>query len=147
MQAVGTAFSVRRWPRGVQVMVTEGRVRIWSGTMQGPSTLVDAGHRVFVQDRAAIQVAAITPTASDRQLAWREGRIVLDNMTLAAAAAEFNRYHSDQLVIDPDLAKQQVVGWFDTDDLDGFARASAAMIGARVERHGPVIRITRQQIS
>jgi transmembrane sensor len=142
VQAVGTAFNVRKWPQGTQVTVTEGVVKVWSSVTPGSHMLVDAGHRAFVRDRAPIAVAAITPAASERQLAWREGRVVLDNMTLAAAAAEFNRYHSDRLVIDPALEQQQVVGWFDTDDIDGFARASAAMVGARVERHGTVIRIT-----
>ena len=34
----------------------------------------------------------------------------------------------------PALAGRRVVGWFRTYDMEGFANASAAMVGGRVER-------------
>jgi transmembrane sensor len=141
VQAVGTAFDVRRRDGGSEVTVTEGTVKLWSTASDAEPVLVPAGNRALVSDTADIQVTSLTPTASDQTLAWRDGRIVLDDMTLAAAAAEFNRYNSQQLIIDPALADKQVVGWFRTDDLDGFATASAAMVGGRVERDRNVIRI------
>jgi transmembrane sensor len=141
VQAVGTAFDVRRHDGGSEVTVTEGTVKLWSTASDTEPTLVSAGNRAMVSDTAGIEVALLKPAASDQTLAWRDGRIVLDDMTLAAAAAEFNRYHAEQLVIDPSLADKQVVGWFRTDDLDGFATASAAMVGGHVERDRNTIRI------
>ncbi len=141
VQAVGTAFDVRRRDGGSEVTVTEGTVKLWSTASGSDPVFVTAGNRARVGDTTGVEVASLAPAASDQTLAWRDGRIVLDDMTLAAAAAEFNRYHAEQLVIDPSLADKQVVGWFRTDDLDSFATASAAMVGGRVERDRNVIRI------
>jgi len=141
VQAVGTAFDVRRRDGGSEVTVTEGTVKLWSTDSDAEPVFISAGNHAMVTDAGEVQVASLAPAASDQTLAWRDGRIVLDDMTLAAAAAEFNRYHAEQLVIDPSLADKQVVGWFRTDDLDGFATASAAMVGGRVERDRNTIRI------
>jgi transmembrane sensor len=141
VQAVGTAFDVRRRDGGSDVTVTEGTVKLWSTDSDAVPVFVSAGDHATVTDAGEVRIASLAPAASDQTLAWRDGRIVLDDMTLAAAAAEFNRYHTEQLVIDPSLADKQVVGWFRTDDLDGFASASAAMVGGRVERDRNTIRI------
>jgi transmembrane sensor len=141
VQAVGTAFDVRRRDGGSEVTVTEGTVKLWSTDSDAEPVFVSAGNRAMASVAGGVQLAELAPAASDQRLAWRDGRIVLDDMTLAAAAAEFNRYHAEQLVIDPSLADKQVVGWFRTDDLDGFATASAAMVGGRVERDRNTIRI------
>ncbi|MDH7638802.1 FecR family protein [Sphingomonas oryzagri] len=141
VQAVGTAFDVRRRDGGSDVTVTEGTVKLWSTASGAEPVFVRAGQRAVMTDEAGVVISSLAPATSDQSLAWREGRIVLDDMTLAAAAAEFNRYHAEQLVIDPALADKQVVGWFRTDDLDGFATASAAMVGGRVVRDRNVIRI------
>jgi len=142
VQAVGTAFDVRRRGSASEVVVTEGIVKIWSVDSDARPIFVSAGHRALVSDRIGVELAAVPPAAADQQLAWRQGLIVLDNMTLAAAAAEFNRYHDVRLEVAPALAGRRVVGWFRTDDLEGFATASAAMVGGRIERAPGVIRIT-----
>jgi len=141
VQAVGTAFDVRRRDGGSEVTVTEGTVKLWSTDSDAEPVFVSAGNRAKVSDIGGVEMASLVPAAPDQTLAWRDGRIVLDDMTLAAAAAEFNRYHAEQLVIDPSLADKQVVGWFRTDDLDGFATAGAAMVGGHVERDRNTIRI------
>lgn len=141
VQAVGTAFDVRRRHAASEVVVTEGTVKIWSTASDAKPIFVSAGHRALVSDHVGVELAAEPPAAADQQLAWRQGLIVLDNMTLAAAAAEFNRYHDRRLEVGSGLAGRRVVGWFRTDDLDGFATASAAMVGGRVERAPGVIRI------
>lgn len=141
VQAVGTAFDVRRNGDGSDVLVTEGTVKVWSVSSDAEPVLVTAGQRAVVRETGAVEVASLGPTMSDHRLAWREGRIVLDDMTLADAAAEFNRYHDRKLEIDPTLADRQVVGWFHTDDIEGFARAGAVMVSGHVEEDDKVIRI------
>lgn len=141
VQAVGTAFDVRHLDDAPEVLVTEGTVRVWSAVHDAPPILVSAGHRAVADAQAGIEVAPVAAVASDKRLAWREGRIVLDDMTLAEAAVEFNRYHAEELVVDPALADKRVIGWFRIDDLDGFANASAAMVGGRVKRERNVVRI------
>ncbi|MFN3806947.1 FecR family protein [Asticcacaulis sp.] len=123
-RAVGTAFGVRRYTDGAEVMVSEGVVEVWN--TQAPDTPVrlEAGGRVFVPYAAQPIRAEYAPDAVDRRLAWREGQIALDNDSLTHAAAEFNRYNSRKIVIaDPALGEQKLVGWFRADQPDTFARS------------------------
>lgn len=133
VQAVGTAFDVRREGDAAQVVVTKGVVKIWSVDSGRPPKHVAAGQWAVLRQGDAVTPKALPPQASDQQLAWREGRIVLDDMTLGAAVAEFNRYNVNRLEVAPQLAGRRVVGWFRIYDVDGFASASAAMVGGRVE--------------
>jgi transmembrane sensor len=143
VQAVGTAFDVRRREGLSEVVVTEGVVKIWSTASDGAPVLVPANHSAVVSESMAIAVKPLTAEQSDQRLAWREGRIVLDEMTLADAAAEFNRYNDVKLTVDPVLGERRLVGIFRINDVDSFVSASAALVGGRVERRGKSIIISK----
>lgn len=124
VQAVGTAFSVRRRDNGADVLVTEGVIEAWADGAEGNRIRLAAGQRAFLADNAAINATPTAPSEVDRALAWRSGRIDLAGETLAHAADEFNRYNRRQIVIaDPRLAGERLYGIFRTDDPEGFARA------------------------
>lgn len=143
VRAVGTAFSVRRRAEGVEVMVTEGVVETWIEGEAKPHTRLLAGDRIALAGPTPPLVAQ-TPSEIDRSLAWRNGEIALDGETLSAAAEQFNRYNTRQIVIDDaDLARERFVGLFRTNDPDSFAVAASATIGARVTHDGEVIRLSR----
>jgi transmembrane sensor len=140
VRAVGTAFSVRRRDGGCEVLVTEGVVEVWSeGAGEAPRR-VTAGERVFASDSAGAARPVPASLEITRELAWREGQIVLDGEAFGAAAEEFNRYNARKIVIaDPALAEQKLVGWFRTNEPESFARAAAASFGARVTVRGDAI--------
>lgn len=148
VQAVGTAFSVRRREGGADVIVTEGVVEAWAKGADGQKIRVVAGERVFIADNAAVErgaVAANAPTA-ERALAWRSGKIDLVGTRVDEAIAEFNRYNPRQIVLtDPALAAERVDGVFRTDDPIGFARVIAGSFDARLDVSQPgEIRISGQ---
>lgn len=123
-RAVGTAFGVRRYPDGAEVMVSEGVVEVWNTQAPDTPTRLEAGGRVFVPYAPQPIRAEYAPETVDRRLAWREGQIALDNDSLTHAAAEFNRYNSRKIVIaDPALGDEKLVGWFRADQPDTFARS------------------------
>ena len=139
VRAVGTAFSVRRRSMGVEVLVTEGVVEVWSGKAGGMRR-VSAGNQIFVSDTAGPAKAVHRPVEMDRALAWRDGQIVLDGDTIAAAVSEFNRYNTRKIVItDPQLEGRRIVGWFHTNEPESFARAVAASENAGIDESGGVI--------
>lgn len=143
VQAVGTEFNVRRYDGYSEVIVTEGVVKIWSAATSEKPLMVEAGSRARIGELSGVEVGELSAASMDQQLAWREGRIFLDDMALSAAAAEFNRYNKIKLVIDPVLANQRVVGWFRFDELDEFANASATLTGGKVEYGDSIIRIVQ----
>lgn len=140
VRAVGTAFSVRKREAGSDILVTEGVVEVWTKDGKTPPRRVAAGQRVFAEN----DVGVLTPPKADvdlgRQLAWRDGQIVLDGQTLAEAAAEFNRYNDRKIeVADTRLADERFVGWFRTNDPEGFAQAAATTFNGKVSLRGDAI--------
>jgi len=133
VRAVGTAFSVRKREGGSDVLVTEGVVEVWTKDGAAPPRRVAAGERIFAENDAGALTSPKADADLGRQLAWREGQIVLDGQTLAEAAAEFNRYNDRKIkVADPRLADERFVGWFRTNDPEGFAEAAAATFNGRI---------------
>lgn len=144
VQAVGTAFSVRRMPNGADVLVTEGVVEVWSLGDEANKRRVSAGSRTFVGDSAGPQQIVDTQADVDRALAWRGGQLIFDGDTLGQAAAEFNRYNRVQVRIDdPALSGERFVGRFRTNEPQAFARAAATILSARAEFGRDEIRLSR----
>jgi transmembrane sensor len=133
VRAVGTAFSVRKREGGSDVLVTEGVVEVWTRDGKTPPRRVSAGQRVFADNSLGVLTPPKAEVDLNRQLAWRDGQIVLDGQTLAEAAAEFNRYNDRKIeVADPRLADERFVGWFRTNDPEGFAEAAATTFNGKV---------------
>jgi transmembrane sensor len=146
VRAVGTAFSVRRRDDGADVLVTEGVVEVWQVGQEAPRTRVAAGAKAFVSEHQPAQAVAAAPNEIDDALAWRRGEIVLNGLTLAEAAAEFNRYNGRKVVIDdPGLAGERLVGRFRADEPDNFAVAAASTLGAVIARDPETIRLSRSR--
>ncbi|WP_137863070.1 MULTISPECIES: FecR domain-containing protein [unclassified Sphingomonas] len=138
VQAVGTAFAVRRRQAGADIFVTEGVVEAWTSGAGAPHIRIAAGEHAFVADDAAVVRAPASASSVYRALAWREGKIDLAGVTLADAAAEFNRYNRRQLVIvDPGIARESFDGTLRTDDLEGFAMAVQESLGVPIDLSDP----------
>jgi transmembrane sensor len=87
------------------------------------STLA-AGETVTVKARHLINVRKIANDDMTRRLAWTQGRLWFDRVTLSEAVTEFNRYNRRQLVIDdPTIENLHIGGAFDATDLDSFVSA------------------------
>lgn len=137
-RAVGTAFSVRRLAdQQTEMLVTEGVVEAWREG--GERVRVEAGSRIALGPGLPLRPI---PAPVERALAWRNGQISLEGLTLAQAAAEFNRYNRRRLVIEnPALADQQFVGLFRVDDPQSFAKAVSASSGARLIEDEATLRL------
>lgn len=147
VQAVGTAFSVRRHEDGAEVLVTEGTVKAWLNGADQPAVILKAGDRTFIGAKIAPAVDH-APEVVDNALAWREGKIALAGKTLADVAADYNRYNRTQIVIrDPGLGGERLFGRFSTDDPEGFSNAVAQAFDAEVTRTDTTIYIGVKKIN
>jgi len=134
VRAVGTAFSVRKFERGAEVLVSEGIVETWVSGEEIAAVRLAAGEKALVQERTPIQQVAAEPAEIDRRLAWRSGKIDLAGQTLGEAAAEFNRYNIKEMIVkQPSLAQKRFYGVFRTDDPEGFAKAVRSSLNVPVE--------------
>lgn len=121
--AVGTKFSVRRNTDGVQVVVSEGSVRVETGggaMMRPRETLLKAGS-VAQTAEDDVSVRPNVTAEIDKLLSWRDGYVAFETMTLAEAVAEFNRYNTRKIVIAaPAIGGLRISGKFRTDNTDAF---------------------------
>jgi len=125
--ALGTAFSVRLEPAEVEVLVTEGRVRIERAgdTAATELALVGPRERVLVPRRgpaaAAVPIEVLDPAGLRRALAWQERKVFFSGTPLGEVAALFNRNNRIQLrLADPALAARPVGGVFHVAEIEAF---------------------------
>jgi transmembrane sensor len=133
VRAVGTAFSVRRYGNGAEVLVTEGKVEVWNADGAGRRQLLLAGQQAFVPDQPAEITVRREPQEIQRKLAWREGKLIFKNQTLGDAVADFNRYSRKKFdIVDPGLAGTTLVGHYRIDQPERFARDVSAFLDVPV---------------
>lgn len=159
VRAVGTAFNVRLGSTAVEVLVTEGKVRVDDNARNRSllpvsveaadhadpgetEPLLTAGHRVIVNlaakvdDATHVQVAAVASYEVDQALAWQTTRLAFNNTPLDEVVAAFNRYNTRKLALgDDSLPARRITGVFRANNLDGFTRLLQAGIDVRAEEH------------
>lgn len=136
--AVGTAFSVRREGTGIELVVTEGVVRVdhSEGPQIGPPLLVPAGRRVELEPTGPI-VTRASDAQMEAELGWRDGVLVFADRPLRELVAEFNRYNRRQLVVlDPAVGNIRVAGRFRPTNLDGLLRLLRPGFGVEAVPYG-----------
>lgn len=151
VRAVGTAFNINVGVHQVEVLVTEGRVRVddalkgvsvLAPTASGEAPVLVAGEKVTlgVLPQAPAAVARVSAAEVAQLLAWRPDLLEFESTPLAAVVEAFNRRNTVQLVIgDPALRSVPIVASFRADNVDGFVRLLELTAGVRAERRGGVI--------
>jgi transmembrane sensor len=135
---IGTAFLVRRDTRRLEVAVMQGRVRFDAPSAQSASVtaLLTPGD-VATATAGTMIVTRKAHDALAHELGWREGMLILDDVALADAVEEFNRYNAHKLVVaDPGAAQMHIGGTFRTSDVQLFARVVQDVLGLHVASRG-----------
>lgn len=131
-----TCFTVRCIAqRPVEVLVRRGSVAISRKTGASASLLrVDANENASIPATGAITTHMIAPEEMDRQLAWQEGMLSFDAVSLQEAANEFARY-SDQHIYfaDSSVAAETVTGRYAANNPREFAQNAALSLGLQIE--------------
>jgi transmembrane sensor len=162
VHAVGTAFNVRLADATVEVLVTEGQVRLQppppaqtapvatgnSGTTPPatpatsptPERILAARQRAVVAttpSAAAPEIATLTPGEIARVLAWQHRLLDFTATPLGDIVAAFNRRNATQLVLaDLGLAALRVNASLRSDNVIGFVKLLETGFGVRAERRG-----------
>lgn len=127
---VGTAFDVTMDDRSISVAVASGSVQVQPGTADGGPLALRPGDRLAIDRQSS--ATALARLAPEDVGAWRERRLVLQDLPLPDAIARLDRYHRGEILVLPGvdgeaLARQRVSGIFDLDDP---ARALRGMLAA-----------------
>jgi transmembrane sensor len=137
--AVGTVFDVEYVDQQVHVAMVEGRVAVLTQEPSGSTSEVgpksnsqsaielSAGEALSVRPDGA---STVLPKADiEAATAWRQGKVIFRDQTLAEAVHRLNRYSRQQVVVDdPALAQMKVSGVFESGDAQAFAEAMQAYL-------------------
>ena len=157
--AVGTAFNVQLRAEAVEILVTEGRVRITDSargtsllarppehpaTVAGDDDLLVAGEHATVDLTTAVpgpaRVARLDVSEMEQKLAWRIPRLEFEGMPLHQAVALINQHNRLQISLgDPAIGRHRISGAFRSDNPEGFVHIVEAAFGLRAERPSDVL--------
>jgi transmembrane sensor len=150
VRAVGTAFNVRLGQQAVEVLVTEGSVRVDQAGGAAAATVVsqlERGQRSVVPlgGPAPVEVSIVSPDEVDRLLAWQPRLLDFTVAPLRAVVAEFNRRNAPVrlVLVDADLADVEVSASLRSDNVEGFIRLLEVGFAVKVERTGGEIHLRR----
>ena len=126
IRVLGTRFNVHEGPRGVTVAVAEGQVEV--ETAAAPADAEPARspsgrrHRLGPGEKAVASaergLVAIERVSLELPGAWRQGRLVYRDTTLAEVVADANRYSRTPIAIaSAELAELRVFGTFRTGEI------------------------------
>jgi transmembrane sensor len=142
---LGTSFLIRRDPGRIEVALLQGAARFGSrdDAQNSSSLLLKPGDDITATaDSMSVTKKAVADLADE--LGWRHGVLVFKHTTLAAAAAEFNRYNREHLVVgDPATAKLTISGTFPANDLHPFTEVVQSVFRLRVAKVNNEVMLSR----
>ncbi|MGW7771562.1 FecR family protein [Pseudomonas machongensis] len=116
-RVTGTQFNVWKYEDQVKVTLVEGSVLVSSNSGEG-------GYRLGPGMQASYSIGDFEPQLAQsddyaNSLAWRSGRLVLDNLSLSQALPVINRYLDKPLLLaDSSVGNIRISGIYDTRDVN-----------------------------
>jgi transmembrane sensor len=143
VQALGTAFAVRRDGSRSTVLVAESAVQVSATRGQA-----DRAVRVFAGNAVTLGADARlgNPQSADvaTLTAWRHGELSFNNRPLSEVAAELDRYRSGKIIIlGRSIRNLPVTGSVDIARLDQFLASLQVVLPLKVSRMPGLVTIWR----
>jgi transmembrane sensor len=142
VRALGTAFNVRYAGDDVEVLVTEGRVRIEHPAATATLPELGAGERLVLPTGGApvtapVQTDRLASETMQELLAWQGPRLRFNETPLISVVGQFNRHNRLQIELgDASLAALPVDGSFRSENVEAFIRLLESDGAIRAERVG-----------
>ncbi|HEV7308075.1 FecR family protein [Ensifer sp.] len=144
VSVLGTAFDVALASTETTVELAHGTVAVsYSGSDHKQNFELAPGETATVAHATgAVTRSAIAP---DEIGGWRDGKMFVNNVTVAAAVERLQRYHAAWITIPQSgLAEKRVTGVYDLSDPDHALQALVQPFGGRVHAVTPYGRVLTQ---
>lgn len=146
VEAVGTSFLTRLVGDELELVVTEGRVRLDALSFENALTADQAVNssenyqKVFVNEGSRVvssdmqNIIEVDKDAIARYTAWMQGKHIFEGDALKHIASEISRHSTKTIVIsDPELRTMKMGGVFETGQVDVFLSALEASLDVNIE--------------
>ena len=128
VRVTGTHFNVRiANDHHAVVTLIEGSVLVQRGTPE--PVKLEPGQQF---DSARTGARALSPTELENVVAWRQGRLAFDGLTLLEAAARLSEFHGVDISVAPAIANLRPGGSFPLADLPAVLQALESALAVRV---------------
>ncbi len=148
VEATGTAFNVALEESGVEVLVTEGRVRIDAPSMvtsqvddsfiKHPAQELVEGQRSMIASSSEFGPPLITTVSVeeiDERLSWKGEILDFTEVPLSEVAEEFNRRNRTKIEIaEPNLREMKITAKLRSNNLDGFIKLLDVAMNVSADR-------------
>lgn len=134
VRAIGTRFEVRKTGQDVRVTLTQGSVEVTDEDARAKSWRLTPGQTLALKPAA---IASAKPVAVDARAAtsWTSGELAFQDVTLAEAVEELNRYSRDKIILAQDAPRStRVTGVFPAGANDDFIAAASSLYGLESAR-------------
>lgn len=140
---IGTKFVVRNDPNRLEVRLMEGRARLESVNGSGRADVLNPGDVAIARFGSTTLVKRPIQDLTS-ELGWRHGLLIFHHTALADAAAEFNRYSREKIIVgDASAARATINGALPVGDLQEFTRMARNFFGLHSKKRGDTIVFTR----
>jgi transmembrane sensor len=165
--AVGTSFNVKYALDKIDVVVSEGVVKVFSyvqDSMQLPKlshidnatateakmeleAIVTAGQKVSYREKI-IESKELESELMEQDLAWQSGVLLFNDDTLEQALVEIGRYTDKQLVITDQSIKDLMIGGrFKTNDVLSLLESFSVVFDIKVTQYDDKILLSKKESS
>lgn len=155
VRAIGTEFDIYRGASSTSISVIQGSVEVLPGgpsnaradaaahmgsahAAGGRTAIVRSGHSLSLTGTGETR---LTTCDTNAVIAWMRGELILNSVSLADAAAQFNRYNTRQLIIDAGLAHIRISGVFFFTDPQSFVLFLQKRLGLKAIAADPDVLI------
>ncbi len=139
--ALGTAFDVRQSATDTRVAVTEHSVMVEFKTEGGIPVKLGEGEEMLHLNETG--ESTIRKTDAATALAWRQGRLTVDNVPLSYVIEEIQRHFRGRIVIGNEATARRIVsGTLSVSDTESALNFLRTALNIQTYRIGPVIVVT-----
>lgn len=128
VRALGTQFSIQMHSaQSSEVVDSDGRIAISRVADGAPITELSPNDRATITDGRLARREHLQARETRRLRAWTSGHLQFVDVSIADAAAEFNRYSRRKLIVtDQEVAQVRTSGMFRITGIDAFVNTLAA---------------------
>ncbi|MCX5465220.1 FecR family protein [Alcaligenes parafaecalis] len=144
VRVTGTSFTVRHDAEQVKVLVESGSVEVSSGRWWNRQTrylAAGSGATISPEEGLSIQTDVDVAAAT----AWRQGRLIVRDVSLSEVVAEINRYREQPIrIAEAKLGQQRVTASFLLDEQSAVLQALQQILPlrARTQDDGSIILVS-----